>query len=387
MKLNVTDYKVLEEIRINNRISRIQLANMIGITPAAITKIINKLLGLNLIFNNNILESKGGRPEKSLKINHKYKKIVGVNFGPEFIETSLSYLDGEIIAVQRRNFYLRNQEKILRILFEEVEKILSGYDMTEILGLGLALHGTANKEKGISVFSPHFGWKDFEIQKLLEKRYGIKVVLDNDVRAMAIAEHEFGRGQDTDDFFMLHISNGVGGAIFLNGSTYEGINYSAGEIGHMIIKENSNIRCSCGKYGCLETEVSDEAIKSKVLYEMEKLGMEPDRSIKMDEIYNLGRQKKEPFYSVIKESSYETGKILGNVLNILNIKLVVVAGKITDSGPVFFKFLEKGVKKTVLSGLENELVMVPSKFYDLIGIYGALSLITTNLFKDRKLIG
>ena len=64
---------------------------------------------------------------------------------------------------------------------------------------------------------------------------------------MAIAEHEFGRAENVDDFLMVHISNGIGGAIFLNGTTYEGADNSAGEIGHIIINENSNRKCSCGK--------------------------------------------------------------------------------------------------------------------------------------------
>lgn len=243
-KLNITDYKALEEIRTNNKISRIKLSGSLELTPAAVTKIIKKLSGLKLIENNNILKSTGGRPEKSLKINHRYKMILGINFGPEFIETALSYLDGELLCMKRRNFYIRSQEKILRILFEEIDNVLEEYSKDDILGIGLALHGTVNREKGISIFSPHFGWKNLNIQELIEKKYSLPVIIDNDVRAMAIAEHEFGRAQNTDNFLVIHISNGIGGAIFLNGKTYEGSDFSAGEIGHITAVENSSRRCS-----------------------------------------------------------------------------------------------------------------------------------------------
>ena len=385
-KLNVTDYKALEEIRINNKISRIKLSGSLDLTPAAVTKIIKKLSGLNLIENNNILKSTGGRPEKSLKINHKYKMILGINFGPEFIETALSYLDGELLYMKRRNFYIRSQEKILRILFEEIDNVLEEYGKDDILGIGLALHGTVNREKGISIFSPHFGWKNLNIQELIEKKYSLPVIIDNDVRAMAIAEHEFGRAQNTDNFLVIHISNGIGGAIFLNGKTYEGADFSAGEIGHITAVENSSRRCSCGKYGCLEAESSDEAIKNKVLTELEKTQEKVDITLKTEDIYKMAAEKKEPYFSVVKNSSYEIGKAVGNLLNILNIKLVIVAGRIVNTDSLFFNNLNKGIKKNILDGLEKDLHTVPAKLYDSIGIYGAFSLVTTNLFKGRKLI-
>ena len=382
-KLNATDYKVLEAIRMDNKISRIKISALIDLTPAAVTKIIKKLINSDLIENNHILESTGGRPEKSLKINSKYKKIIGVNFGPEFIETALNYLDGEMIYLKRRNFYIRSQEKILRILFEEIYRVLQECKIEEVTGIGLALHGIVDKENGTAVFSPHFGWRNLNIEEILEKRYKIPVIIDNDVRAMAIAEHEFGRAENVDDFLMVHISNGIGGAIFLNGTTYEGADNSAGEIGHIIINENSNRKCSCGKYGCLEAETSDEAIMNKVLLKLEKLGIE---RIGTEDLYKAAKSKEEPYFSVVKEASYEIGKIIGNTLNILNVKLVIVAGKIINSDEVFFANLNKGVKKTVLEGLDKGLMIVPPKLYDAIGIHGAFSLVTTNLFKGKKLI-
>ncbi len=382
-KLNSTDYKVLEGIRMDNKISRIKISNLIDLTPAAVTKIIKKLIDLDLIENNHTLESTGGRPEKSLKINNKYKKIIGINFGPEFIETALNYLDGEVIYLKRRNFYIRSQEKILRILFEEIDKVLLECKKSEIVGIGIALHGIVDKENGIAVFSPHFGWRNLNIGDILEKRYGMPVIIDNNVRAMAIAEHEFGRAENVDDFFIIHISNGIGGAIFLNGSTYNGSDNSAGEIGHIIINEDSNRKCSCGKYGCLEAETSDEAIKSKTLLELDKLGI---NRIEIEDLYKAAKLKEEPYFSIVRKAAYEIGKTIGSILNILNVKLVIVAGNIINTDDVFFNNLNKGVKRTILEGLDKGLVIVPSKLYDAIGIHGAFSLITTNLFKDKKLI-
>ena len=84
-KLNTTDYKIMEKIMKNSKISRTDLSKYLELTPAAISKIIKKLLSYNLIVEKNTLFSTGGRPRVTLAINKNYKKIIGVNLGAGFI--------------------------------------------------------------------------------------------------------------------------------------------------------------------------------------------------------------------------------------------------------------------------------------------------------------
>ena len=201
--------------------------------------------------------------------------------------------------------------------------MLSKYNINEIVGLGLALHGIVDNKEGISVFSPHFRWRELNIKELLEKLYKMPIIVENDVRAMAIAEHEFGNAEKLNSFVMLYISNGIGSSIVIDGKPFEGNTYSAGEIGHYVVKENSTTKCSCGKYGCLEAEFSDQAIKDKVSWYFEVNNMEQQREDNnMKIIYEKATERKEPYYSIVKEASYEIGKALGNVLNVLNINSI-----------------------------------------------------------------
>ena len=45
---------------------------------------------------------------------------------------------------------------------------------------------------------------------------------------------------------MLYISNGIGSSIVIDGKPFEGNTYSAGEIGHYVVKENSTTKCAVG---------------------------------------------------------------------------------------------------------------------------------------------
>ena len=380
-KLNLTDYQILERVVKNPKVSRTDLANQLELTPAAISKAIKKLIGQGIIIENEYLRSTGGRPRMTLNVNKEYKKIIGINLGVGFMNIVVSHLDGEIIQIRQRKFAFKTQEKVLELLYEGISEVIEKFGVKSIIGMGLATHGLVDRKKGTVIFSPHFKWKE------LEKKFNLRVIVENDVRAMLTAEHMYGCAGNMKNFMMLYIRNGVGSAIFLNGKIFEGSNCGAGEIGHFIVKESSTIQCRCGKFGCLETEYSEQALINKVIWEMEQKGQyNPKEKVTIDRIYNRSKHKEEPYYSIVKEAACETGKVIGNILNVLDIDNVVVAGDILMTEKLYMDNFRKGVEKMLLEDFMKKIKIVSSALDDMIGIYGAISLITGNLFTGEKLM-
>lgn len=386
-KLNSTDYQILEMIKKNLKISRTDLSKEMELTPAAISKVIKKLILHDLIVEKNVLFSTGGRPRIRLGINPDYKKIVGVNLGSGFINIVVSDLNGKIIQMEERKFVFKGQGKIFELLNEELQKVIEKYGSSSIIGIGLATHGVVDRRKGTVIISPHFKWKKLEIRKELEKKYGIPVIVENDVRAMLMAEHNYGSGKYIRDFMLLYIKSGVGAAIFLNGKIFEGSNYGAGEIGHFIVNENSNIQCRCGKYGCLETEYSEQALINKVIWKLEESGRtEVRENLDIETIYALAKEGEEPYYSIVKEAAYKIGNVVGNILNILDINDIIVSGDIIKTEKLFLNNFKKGIDKMLLEEFNNKIKIRLSELDGMIGVYGAVSLITSNLFQGERLI-
>lgn len=385
IKLNTTDYKILDNIMKNPKVSRTDLSKILELTPAAITKAIKKLILCKLVEEKKLLSSTGGRPKVALAINGNYKKIIGINLGVGFIRLVLSDLNGKIIMSKERKFTFKTQEKVLSLLHEEIKFIILGEKKENIIGIGLATHGIVNKKRGIVIMSPHFKWKNLEIKKKLEKEYNIPVIVENDVRAMLMAENIYGCAKQMKNFMLLYIKNGVGAAMFLNEKIFEGSNYASGEIGHFIVNENSTMQCRCGKYGCLETEYSEQSTINKVMWNLEERGIKKDK-MDINLIYKLANEKQEPYFSIIKETAFETGKVVGNVLNIIDVNDVVIAGDIAMTGILFINNFKNGINKMLLEDFSKKVKVHKSKLDDTIGIYGAISLITTNLFRGEKLL-
>ena len=71
------------------------------------------------------------------------------------------------------------------------------------------MNGLVDCEKGISIFSPHYKTKNIPIVEIFEKKFQKKVFIENDVRAMALAEKVYGVCKENHNFVVLNVEDGV----------------------------------------------------------------------------------------------------------------------------------------------------------------------------------
>ena len=97
---------------------------------------------------------------------------------------------------------------------------------------------------------------------MLEERLGRPVLVDNEVRALALAEHSYGAARGARTVVVIDAAYGVGGAIIIDGALYRGVHGAAGEVGHNIVEPNGAV-CGCGNRGCLETVASAHGLVAR----------------------------------------------------------------------------------------------------------------------------
>lgn len=384
-RLNTTDYEVLELISRSKEISRTELTEYLKLSPAAISKLVKKLVALNLIIEEGEQVSTGGRPRKILKINKEYRKIIAVNFGAGFIDVSIAYLGGEIIETVRKIFQFKASEKLKILLSDEIQRLIDAYDKEQIIGIGLSINGVVDREKGISIFSPHLKWNNLNLKEYFELKYGIPVIVDNDVRSMMRAEVFRLKSMGIKNAMYLYIKDGIGSTFMINGEVFEGESHCAGEIGHYVIDPKSNHKCKCGKYGCLEAENSVSTIKEKINWELEKLGKLPYNG-DVETLFIKAENGEEPYKSVVATSSREIGRVVGNTLNILDIGNIVISGSVLDAKNLFISNFEKGIYDNLTLNFGNSVNILITQYGKAVEKYAAINLIIDNLFIGKKLI-
>lgn len=131
-----------------------------------------------------------------------------------------------------------------------------------LTGVGIALPGPVDAIHGIALNSVNLGWRAVPLRAELQRRgIDVPIMLQNDVKAGAIGEGQFGAAVGISDYVYLAIGTGLGGAAVSGGRLIDGAHGWAMEIGHVVV-DPAGRRCPCGLTGCAETIVSGVGIMS-----------------------------------------------------------------------------------------------------------------------------
>ena len=281
-------------------------------------------------------------------------------------------------------------KKLVNLINEVVQ--FSQIDKEKILGVGVALHGIVDARTGVSIHALYYGWKNKNIKEKLEEELGLTVYVDNDVRAMALGESWFGATKDIANFVTLNISNGIGAGIIINNTPYYGVDFSAGEIGHIVVEADGD-KCNCGNYGCLETVASNNNIIRKAI-KLIKQGVNSSLSRDVNDINNLSiedickaaREGDEMSITILKEAARYIGIAITNLINILNPTAIVVVGEIFENTTYTIETLNEIVKNRGLKLSSENVRIIRSLLGRDAAVIGAATLVIQEIFNgiNRK---
>jgi glucokinase len=102
-------------------------------------------------------------------------------------------------------------------------------------------------------------WRDLALREAIEEELHLSCFVDNDAKALALAEGCYGAAVDLDNYLSMVVSTGIGGGLVIDGDLLDGRDGNAGHIGHVIVEPDGR-ECACGSRGCLEAEASGPAI-------------------------------------------------------------------------------------------------------------------------------
>lgn len=271
--------KNMFDLRISNRVavlnllyargglSRKEIAAQLNLTPPAISHIVGDLIEEGVLVETKKVEgsSRMGRREIILEIDRTRFKVLCAYIPTRNVRISCIDLAGHIDFCKELRFDASiGGEDILHGICDEMQAYLHRMDdaqRRQVIGVGLGIKGIYDDRRGVSVKS--FGlWEDnLPVQRIVQDRLSMKVLVNNDIRCIANAETLFHHYEDIHS--MLFVKHGplVGGAFVLNGGLFKGFGYQAMELAHFIVDPLGSV-CRCGKRGCLETVVGFDVIAS-----------------------------------------------------------------------------------------------------------------------------
>ncbi|MEG2394295.1 MAG: ROK family protein [Ruthenibacterium sp.] len=243
--------------------TRPQLARLTGISLMAVGRLADELIERGLVQESDpVGDALVGRPAKMLHVANKALPIGGIYVDREGIRTGIVDPYGQILCKSSAPMPQdgENPRQLLKAAVALLQETAQKNEMPMPSSVGLACPGLVSWETGNVRFSSQLKWNDVNVltvlKELLPNTY---LAVDNDIKALALAESRFGAAMGYDSCVLLSIGSGIGAAAVIGGTIYRGKENDAGEIGHISINPSGRL-CECGRIGCLQTNIADWAI-------------------------------------------------------------------------------------------------------------------------------
>lgn len=313
------------------------------------------------------------------------KLIIGIDLGGSSCKVGLVNREGQLLHFLVKPTPVDEGYTHVLSLFQQMtEQLLqeAGNSWDEIAGIGVGVPAILNLEKGDIVEAVNLKWKHVPFREDLERLWQVPVRVDNDSNVAALGEMWTGAGKGVSHLLCLTIGTGVGSGVIINGQIYHGANASAGEIGHMQVREEGGRPCNCGRSGCLETEVSATAILSDALEQVQGL----DTGILREEYLRTGcltaksviqyAQKGDPTsLAILERVGILLGKTLARMCYLLNPQLIVIGGGVSNAGDALFKPLNQAFRTAEMPRVFENTTIVKAQLGNQAGMIGAAWLI------------
>ncbi len=228
------------------------------------------------------------------------------------------------------------------------------------------------------------GWMDVNVRDEIQTRLGeqLPVLVENDANAAGLGSAFYGAGRPYDDFIMITLGTGVGGAIIYKDRVFRGSTGGAGEIGHMTIDYEGPFARS-GVAGAIEAYLGQRFLSRHARYRL----MTRDDSIihQMAEddllgitprmLYDAACQGDDGAKEVLAWAGHKLGCVLGSCVNLLDIRTIVVGGGLSAAGDYILDATRSAIVRFVTPGLRENLLVIQETLGNEVGMLGAARLI------------
>jgi glucokinase len=298
---------------------------------------------------------------------------------------ALADLQGRILYRVRRPLdYVPDSETVLKILDEMLLEVQKHISEGRILRVGIAVGGLVDADQGVVRTLYHArGWDNFSLQDYFSERLDAPCIVDNNANAAALAEVQNGAGSGERVVLYIGLGRGIGGALIVNGKIYHGVASMAGEIGHILVKEDGS-KCSCGGFGHLETIASARAIASTMIglsveypeteAAIHRITGGRAERINAEQVFRLAAEGDSIAQHIIADVHKYLAIALTNIVHLVNPGIIILGGSVAQAGESLIAPLKVEMQRLCLPAAYQSLHIVQGDLGSEANIVGAVTL-------------
>jgi predicted NBD/HSP70 family sugar kinase len=366
MKLSHRHIKVLKSMLMSDGVTLKEIATSARLTPLVVTSLLAELEAAGIVERTDRVISGRGRPALVYGFRAGVGCALGIVLTQDVLRAVLIDFSKKTLISRKTCLNLPPEKKetpgaVVNAIIEEIRHMLALQEQpTPILCVGVAIPGMVDMDNGIWVFGHQIaGIENLHFRELLQKEFGIPLVIEDSVRTLTLFHRVMGLGRSHRNFVLLRLGWGVGSGIVIDGNLYRGNGGLAGEIGHLVV-DHSGRHCTCGSVGCLETIISEpsvirqfeERLKQGVVSALEISDRKNGISL-ADILSALQENDKLATSTIFKISTY-IGEACSTLVKLFNPELLIVSGPVARLGAFLREPIEMKMKQDVMKfSLQN----------------------------------
>ncbi|WP_373520907.1 ROK family protein [Aquiflexum sp.] len=366
----------------------------VGISLPTVNSLLGDLMNSGEVIKNGRAESQGGRKPDLYQLDNGAFYILSVDINRFRVRTAIYDCSNQALTEPETiKLTLNNEketfEKICEFLIAHKNK--SGLDKEKIIAVGISMPGLIDSINGVNHTYLKFSKKS--LVESFEFKLERKVFLENDARAMTLAEFKFGQNDQFKNVLGIFIGWGIGLGILIDGKIYQGASGFAGEFSHSPIFESRDITCSCGKKGCLEAVASGTAI-----VRMAKEAIATDSDSILARMVRENNDELEPYVvvdaalagdqraiTILSEAGLDLGRGISILIQLLNPELIIIGGSVAEAKQYLITPIQQALNIYSMAKARENTQISLYKLGKEVGLMGGLAVVNEKIFDDLLL--
>jgi len=371
---------LLSLIRSNEATTRGELVKATGLARSTIAQRVDTLISSGFVVEVGGAASTGGRPPTLLGFNGDAGVVLAADMGATHSRIAVSNLAAEPLADTSAEIDIDlGPEAVLSWLEETFEDLLTkaSRSPSDVRGIGIGLPGPVDFDRGMAINPPiMMGWHEYPVADRLQGKYGVPVLVDNDVNIMAIGEH-FASYPEVDDLIFVKVGTGIGSGLILGGRIHRGAHGAAGDIGH-VQAASEDVVCRCGNTGCLEAAAGGAALAVALSEGRERVAGSRG-------VVDLVQRSDKRALRAVRSAGRMIGQVLASTVNLLNPSVIVIGGDMAAAEQQLLAGIREVVYRRSTTLSTTDLTITTTSLGEGAGITGAAAMVVDHLLEPRNL--
>ena len=308
--------ELAREVLIHGPILRSELAGRLGLSLATLTRLARPLLDGGLLVEvTEQLDGGMGRPAKPLDVRAEARQFLGIKLTGDTavpVTTDLRAAEGRRAERELPSHELHD---VVTVIVELAHELANEQDFSAI---GISVGGQVSDNRVVDR-APFLGWRAVALADAVEARFDAPVVVENDVVALAAAEHWFGLGRGFSNFAVLTVGAGVGYGLVMHDQVVSTSEAGLGLGGHFPLDPTGPL-CFLGHRGCSTAMLTIPSIRAQVEVAL-------GSPVSYAEVLELAATGHPVALAVLRAAGTALGRLIAAVANLAMVEHVVLAGE------------------------------------------------------------